>query len=436
MLNTFQHCFLFIDHSNIHIRTKHSCRGVMKLELSRVVQGCRLGVLTGLGKTGHQHSLEVPGCFLYSRCATVPHLTQDTLHTLSDLPSVTQVTVDSLAEHQEVLEEFKEGVKKFAGLHNTALFCSQHDSANPSPAGHVTNKTVSVWGSGGRIELTVARFMAIQAAIQPDCYHSMADGETWQVNTSRKRVRKAVDRTLAHLDECLMLHQKTQELKRAEIFGVVEGGDIMEERLRSARETAKRPVGGFVLDGFHSAAMNQDVRSQLIQAINAELPHEKPRLILGVGCPDEVISCVEGGIDLFESFFPFQVTERGCALNFNYTIDPDPETAVLESNGETLAVIKRSDNEDGNMTPFEINLKDKRYQDDFRPLVEGCGCYCCQKHTRAYVHHLLVTNELLSGVLLTLHNTAHYLGFFKALREAIANDHLQDLKARVLHRKD
>lgn len=69
---------------------------------------------------------------------------------------------------------------------------------------------MSVWGSGGRIELTAARFMAIQAAIQPDCYQSMADGETWQASTSRKRVRKAVDRSLAHLDECLVLHQKTQ----------------------------------------------------------------------------------------------------------------------------------------------------------------------------------------------------------------------------------
>ncbi|XP_051971062.1 queuine tRNA-ribosyltransferase accessory subunit 2 isoform X2 [Xyrauchen texanus] len=403
----------------------------MQLELSRVVQGCRLGVLSGLGKTG-QHSLEVPGCLLYTRCATVPHLTQDTLHTLSDLPTVTQVTVDCLAEHHEVLEEIKEGVRKFAGLHDTVLFCSLHDSANPSPAGHITNKTVSVWGSGGRIELTAARFMAIQAAIQPDCYQSMADGETWQTNTSRKRVRKAVDRTLAHLDECLLLHQKSQELKQAVIFGVVEGGDIIEERLRSARETAKRPVGGFVLDGFHSPAMDQDVRSQLIRATTAELPQEKPRLVLGVGRPDEVIGCAEAGVDLFESFFPFQVTERGCALSFNYKIDPDPETAVLESNGETPAVEKLNGNGDENMTPFEMNLKDKRYQDDFRPLVEGCGCYCCKKHMRAYVHHLLVTSELLGGVLLMLHNMAHYLGFFKALREAVANDRLQNFKNRVL----
>lgn len=84
------------------------------------------------------------------------------------------------------------------------------------------------------------------------------------------------------------------------------------------------------------------------------------------------------------------------------------------------------------MTSFEINLKDKRYQDDFRPLVDGCGCYCCKNHQRAYLHHLLMTNELLAGVLLMIHNTAHYHGFFSALREALATDKLDLLKRRVL----
>ncbi|XP_066502902.1 queuine tRNA-ribosyltransferase accessory subunit 2 isoform X2 [Hoplias malabaricus] len=406
----------------------------MKLELCKVVRGCRLGVLSAFGHSG-QCSIELPGCLLYTRCATVPHLTQDTLHTLTNLPAVTHVTLDSLAEHHEVLEEFKEGVRKFAGLHETALYCSLRDPSTTSPTGHITNKTVSVWGSGGRIELTVAKFMALQAAIQPDFYQSMADGETWQENTSRKRVRKAVDRTLAHLDECLILHQKMQELQQAEIFGVVEGGDILEERVRSARETAKRPVAGFVLDGFQSPAMEQDLRSQLITAVTAELPPEKPRLLQGVGRPDEVIALVEAGVDLFEGFFPFQVTERGCALNFNFTITPDSESAVLESNGELSAVKELKENGDSgpeNMTQFEINLKDTRYREDFRPLVEGCDCYCCKNHTRAYIHHLLMTNELLTGVLLMLHNIAHYLGFFRALRAAVASDRLQDLKDRVL----
>uniref|UniRef100_UPI0037E7FC46 queuine tRNA-ribosyltransferase accessory subunit 2 isoform X2 n=1 Tax=Semicossyphus pulcher TaxID=241346 RepID=UPI0037E7FC46 len=415
----------------------------MKLELSRVVQGkSRLGVLKGLGRTG-KHSLEVPGCLLYTHFGTVPHLTQDTLHTLSNLPSVTQVTLSHIAEHQEVLEEFKDGFWKFAGLHDTVVYCSLHDPGAPCPTGYTTNKTVSVWGSGGRIELTVDRFMALQKTVKPDWYHSMADGETWQNNTSRKRVRKSVDRTLAHLDECLLVHQKSQELEGVEVFGVVEGGDILEERLRSAKETAKRPVAGFCLDGLQTGAMDQNLRTQLITAVTKELPEDKPRLLQGVGRPDLVLACVEAGVDLFESFFPFQVTERGCALCFCFDISPDPERAVLELDEERDAAGETKQNGDVNldhqtqMTSFEINLKDKRYKDDFGPLVEGCGCYCCKNHQRAYLHHLLVTNELLAGVLLMIHNTAHYHGFFGALREALASDKLDLLKRRVLReRKD
>uniref|UniRef100_A0A3Q4AH77 Queuine tRNA-ribosyltransferase accessory subunit 2 n=1 Tax=Mola mola TaxID=94237 RepID=A0A3Q4AH77_MOLML len=414
----------------------------MKLELTRVIQGRgRLGVLKGLGRTG-QHSMEVPGCLLYTHFGTVPHLTQDTLHTLSSLPPVTQVT---LAEHQEVLEEFKDGFRKFAGLHDTVLYCSLHDPATPCPTGYTTNKTVSVWGSGGRMELTVAKFMALQKTVQPDWYHSMSDGETWQSNTSRKRVRKSVDRTLAHLDECLLEHQKSQELDGVEVFGVVEGGDIFEERVRSAKETAKRPVAGFCLDGFQTGSMDQALRTQLITAVTKELPEDKPRLALfGVGRPDEVLACVEAGMDLFESFFPFQVTERGCALCFNFNISLDPERAGSAPPLETEKEAAGEPQQNGDlevdsqtqMTPFEINLKEKRYQDDFRPLVEGCRCYCCRNHQRAYVHHLLVTNELLAGVLLMIHNTAHYHSFFCALRHALATDKLDLLKKRILSERD
>ncbi|XP_041823771.1 queuine tRNA-ribosyltransferase accessory subunit 2 isoform X2 [Melanotaenia boesemani] len=410
----------------------------MQLELSRVVyEGARLGVLRGLGRTGQQ-SLDIPGCLLYTHFGTVPHLTQDTLHTLSNVPSVTQVTLSNIAEHQEVLEEFKHGFRKFAGLHETLLYCSLHDPATPCPTGYTTNKTVSVWGSGGRIELTVSKFMALQKTVQPDWYQSMADGETWQINTSRKRVRKSVDRTLAHLDECLVLHQKSQELDGVGVLGVVEGGDILEERVRSAKETAKRPVAGFCLDGLQTGSMDQALRTQLITAVIKELPNDKPRLLQGVGRPDEVLACVEAGVDLFEGFFPFQVTERGCALCFSFDFSLNPERTVLEPNEDKDTAGETQQNGDLNctdqtqMTRFEMSLKDKRYHDDFRPLVEGCGCYCCKNHQRAYLHHLLVTNELLAGVLLMVHNISHYQSFFSALREALANDKLDLLKKLVL----
>ncbi|XP_034025312.1 queuine tRNA-ribosyltransferase accessory subunit 2 [Thalassophryne amazonica] len=410
--------------------------GRIKMELTHVVQGrSRLGVLKGLGRTG-QYSVEVPGCLLYTRCGTVPHLTHDTLYTLTHLPSVTQVTLSTLAEHQEALEEFKKGFKKFAGLHDTVLYCSLHDPATPYPTGYATSKTVSVWGSGGRIELTMDKFMALQKTVQPDWYHSMADGETWQNSASRKRVRKSVDRTLAHLDECLLMHHKSQELEGVEVFGVVEGGDILEERVRSARETAKRPVAGFCLDGFQMGSMDQVLKTELITAVIKELPEDKPRLLQGVGWPDEVLACVDAGVDLFESFIPFQVTERGCALCFSFDISTDPERAVLALNIGSDSADNTEKNRELNhrktqMTAFEMNLKDKRYQDDFRPLVDGCCCYCCKNHHRAYLHHLLVTNELLAGVLLMIHNTAHYHGFFGSLREALANNKLDLLKRQI-----
>lgn len=75
-----------------------------------------------------------------------------------------------------------------------------------------------------------------------------------------------------------------------------------------------------------------------------------------------------------------------------------------------------------------------RYQEDFDPLVRGCSCYCCKNHTRAYIHHLLVTNELLAGVLLMMHNFEHYFGFFHSIREALKSDHLAQLK-ELIHRQ-
>lgn len=410
----------------------------MKLDLAKVVSGCRLGVLTNLGKNGDK-TLEVPGCLLYTRCGSAPHLTHETLETIEKIPAVTQLTLSTLAEYHEVLEEYKEGAGKFIGMPDSVLYCSLQDPAAPCPPGFITNKTVSVWGSGGRMEMTASKFMALQEVVRPDWFQSMADGETVQEDTSKKRVRKSVDRTLAFLDECLQLQQKSQDLQGVEVLGVVEGGDILEERTRSAKETAKRPVGGFVLDGFQGDAMTRELRLKLISSVTAELPDHKPRLIQGIGRPNEVLDCVEAGVDLFESFFPYQVTERGCALSFRFRYQLDPETQVLERNGAQVNEEPRaekdsdvSDKEEKEpMTPFEMDLKSKRYREDFGPLVQGCSCYCCRNHTRAYVHHLLLTNELLSGVLLMIHNFQHYFGFFHSLRQALQEGHLEKLKALV-----
>ncbi|XP_030657424.1 queuine tRNA-ribosyltransferase accessory subunit 2 isoform X1 [Nomascus leucogenys] len=413
----------------------------MKLSLTKIVNGCRLGKIKNLGKT-RDHTMDIPGCLLYTKTGSAPHLTHHTLHNIHGVPAMAQLTLSSLAEHHEVLTEYKEGVGKFIGMPESLLYCSLHDPVSPCPAGYVTNKSVSVWSVAGRVEMTVSKFMAIQQALQPDWFQCLSDGEvSCKEATSIKRVRKSVDRSLLFLDNCLRLQEESEVLQKSVIIGVIEGGDVMEERLRSARETAKRPVGGFLLDGFQGNPTTLETRLCLLSSVTAELPEDKPRLISGVSRPDEVLECIERGVDLFESFFPYQVTERGCALTFRFDYQPNPEETLLQQNGtqeeiKCMDQIKKIETTGCNqeITSFEINLKEKKYQEDFNPLVRGCSCYCCKNHTRAYIHHLLVTNELLAGVLLMMHNFEHYFGFFHSIREALKSDKLAQLK-ELIHRQ-
>ncbi|XP_014985301.3 queuine tRNA-ribosyltransferase accessory subunit 2 isoform X2 [Macaca mulatta] len=342
----------------------------MKLSLTKVVNGCRLGKIKNLGKTG-DHTMDIPGCLLYTKTGSAPHLTHHTLRNIHGVPAMAQLTLSSLADQHEVLTEYKEGVGKFIGMPESLLYCSLHDPVSPCPAGYVTNKV----------------------------------------------------------------------LQKSVIIGVIEGGDVMEERLRSARETARRPVGGFLLDGFQGNPTTLETRLCLLSSVTAELPEDKPRLISGIGRPDEVLKCIERGVDLFESFFPYQVTERGGALTFSFDYQLNPEEILLQQNGTQEEIkcvdqIKKMEITGCNqeITSFEINLKEKMYQEDFNPLVRGCSCYCCKNHTRAYIHHLLVTNELLAGVLLMMHNFEHYFGFFHSIREALKNDKLAQLK-ELIHRQ-
>lgn len=407
----------------------------MKLTISKVAGGARLGVITSLGQMG-ERTMEVPGCLLYTRTASPPHLTHDTLRSIAGVPPVTHLTLSTLAEHQEVLEEYKEGVGKFAGLSDTLLYCSINDPVTPNPPGFNTNKTASVWGSGGRLELTPQKFIALQSALKVDWVQCLCDGEVMAEGSSRKRAKKSVDRSLAFLDECLKLMSENEALKQKVVIGAIEGGDFQEERQRSARETAKRPVSGFLLDGFQGSSVSLEAKLTLISAVTAELPEDQPRFIHGIGRPDEVLDCIERGVDVFDSTFPYEVTERGCALCFPHQYQPDPETAVLDkeelSNGEKNEESSEDPEIDrSNITSYEICLKEKRFRDDFRPLLPGCACYCCRHHSRAYVHHLLISKELLAGILLMIHNFQQYFSFFRSVRQAISDGKFCDLKQKI-----
>ncbi|XP_032833174.2 queuine tRNA-ribosyltransferase accessory subunit 2 [Petromyzon marinus] len=402
----------------------------MRLKLSSAVAGCRVGELLLGGR-----SLELPACLLYTRGGTAPNLTHDNLELVEPPPLAAQVPLASLVEQQEVLEEYGEGFAKFIGLPDMLLVCTQYDPATPTPQGFTTSKTVSVWGSGGRVELTPSRYVELQRAVRPACYQAPAADDEGPTASS-KRERRGVDRTLAFLDACLLAHHTHPELSGVGVLGTVQGGALMSERVRSARCTATRAVAGFLVSGLFQRQGGEGgpgaaTRSRILRAVIAELPPDKPRMVCGVGRPDQVLRCAALGVDLFESHFPFLVTERGGALHFSYEWETGAALGDAageegdDAGGSVIPEVTQEEEEDEEEedvripTRFEMNLREERFRGDLSPLLPGCPCYTCAHHSRAYLHHLLATRELLAGVLLSIHNVTRYHGFFAALRGAL-----------------
>ncbi|XP_002734735.1 queuine tRNA-ribosyltransferase accessory subunit 2-like [Saccoglossus kowalevskii] len=405
----------------------------MKLVIKQLLDGsCRLGQLTELGRhTGRV--IDVPGCLMYTRGASAPHLTQDMAKTIDKLPFGIQLTLPTLAENHEVIEDYKLGIGSFTSQQDSLLFLSVQDPGTTIPSGYNEKQFVSIWTTGGRMRLSTATFTTMLKNMKPDWFECLYDGDVVPGTASKKRIRKSVDRTLQYLDDCLEVQQNSPELKNIEVFGVIEGGDSHDERIRSAKETAKRPLSGFVLDGFQSDALATDVKQNLMMSVLKELPEDKPRLIHGCGRPDQVMQAVELGIDVFDSAFPYSVTESGCALvfPFSYNHQSNVDSAVLEQSTDQEKSNYVNDNKAG-ISRYEINLTNESYKSDFTPLLADCKCYSCQNHTKAYINHLLVTKELLARVLLMIHNFHHYFEFFETIRQSIRDDKFQQLKKIIM----
>ncbi|XAR57531.1 tRNA-guanine(34) transglycosylase [Bertholletia excelsa] len=161
---------------------------------------------------------------------------------------------------------------------------------------------------------------------------------------------------------------------------------------------------GFWIGGF-GLGESMDERSALLNAVTDILPEQKPRQISGLGLPEEVLQGVAAGVDLFDSTYIYHLTLGGFALTIPLDrIERDISYSKLSYTGSDQS---------------KINLKATFYRKDTSPIVDGCSCYTCQNHTKAYINHLLNVHEMLAQILLEIHNTHHYLRFFRAIREAI-----------------
>ena len=179
-------------------------------------------------------------------------------------------------------------------------------------------------------------------------------------------------------------------------FGIVQGSVYPELRERSAREITSLDFDGYAIGGV-SVGEPEPEQFKAVEAAEPFLPEDRPRYLMGVGTPRQIVEDVARGVDMFDCVLPTRLGRHGGAF-VGY--------------GDTLPI------------------KAGRYARDFSPIDENCDCYACRHFTRAYIRHLMNVGEILGVRLLTLHNLHYYLNLMRQIREALDNGSFAELRAR------
>ena len=202
----------------------------------------------------------------------------------------------------------------------------------------------------------------------------------------RNYAEQAMGRTHRWAERCLQAKQRQDQA----LFGIVQGGIFPELRQESARVISSMGFPGHAIGGLSVGESKADMYAT-IEIVNQVLPPEKPRYLMGVGTPEDLIEGVLRGIDIFDCVLPTRLARHNSA-----------------------------------MTRFgRLNLMNAGFAEDHRPIDEECSCYTCRTFTRAYLRHLIVAKEMLASTLLSIHNLHTLLELARNLRQAIIEGRLQ-----------
>lgn len=201
-------------------------------------------------------------------------------------------------------------------------------------------------------------------------------------------------RTTRWAERCLQSHTRENQ----GLFGIIQGGMYKDLRQKSAEEICAMPFDGIAVGGL-SVGEPHDLMYDVLEHTTQFIPKEKARYLMGVGTPDCLVEGVARGIDMFDCVFPTRVARNGMAM----------------------------------VHTGRMNMKNKKYEHDFHPLEEGCGCYTCKHFTRAYIRHLYKSEELLAFRLVTIHNLYFLLQFMRDMRQAILEHRFTEFR-EAFHR--
>lgn len=234
---------------------------------------------------------------------------------------------------------------------------------------------------GALVELSPEKLVAVQEALGPDI--AMVLDECPPGDAGRKRVEAAVERTTRWARRCLAARERDD----VAWFGIVQGGVFDDLRAEHAAELGAMPFDGFAIGGV-SVGEEADEIARIVRSTAPRLPQEKPRYLMGVGTPEDLVRGVASGIDMFDCVMPTRNARTG---------------QLFTSRGR-------------------IVIKNAAHRESQEPLDPACGCYTCQTFTRAYLRHLYVAGEIGYHRLATLHNVAFYLDLMRNIRSEIERD--------------
>jgi queuine tRNA-ribosyltransferase len=245
---------------------------------------------------------------------------------------------------------------------------------------------------GAYYELTPERSVEIQGLLGADI--QMQLDECVRLPATAEEITRALRLSLRWAERSKRAFE-AQPAGRA-LFGIVQGGDDPELRVESARGLVDIGFQGYSIGGL-AVGEPQEVMLRMIETVAPILPTERPRYLMGVGTPDDIIESVARGIDMFDCVMPTRAGRHALAFT-------------------------RSG---------RINLKNARHADDPRPLDEASDCPAARDYSRAYLHHLIRCDEMLGSMLLTWVNLAYYQSLMAGIRAAIDEGRFESFKAEV-----
>jgi len=252
--------------------------------------------------------------------------------------------------------------------------------------------------NGSLMRLTPEKSMKIQSNLGSDIVFVF--DECTSPLSDKEYTAKALERTNRWIERCLECYDRSQA-----IFGIVQGGEYKDLRLKSVEFILKHEFDGYGI-GCSLGKSKADMLN-ILDWVVPLLPEDKPRHLLGIGAVEDIFNSVEKGIDMFDCVSPTRWARRGLIY-----VSPSADGSVKNK--------------------FRVHIKNAKFRNDSKPLDPACDCFVCQNYSRAYIHHLFVSNELTYFRLASYHNVYFFLKLMEEIREAIKGVYFAELKKEWL----